>query len=157
MNEVTTTEVTQEPVDTHKVKAVEYVNSHSMADIIDHLKSQYKQVEAIRTEKDERLSKYLNLHNRISAFIIECVKEDAVDIDDLKELADELNIELTKEIEVTFKVDVKFTATVPLDFDVDRIDESDFDVRVDYCGNDDDIEMNEEYVDTEDFEVSDDN
>jgi len=90
-------------------------------------------------------------------FVIDFVKSDDITTDDLKEFAEKMNIELTKEIEVTFKVDVKFTATVPLDFDVDKIDESDFDVRVDYRGNDDDIEMNEEYVDTEDFEVSEDN
>ena len=75
----------------------------------------------------------------------------------MKEFAEKMGIELTKEIEVTFKVDVKFTATVPLDFIVENIDESDFDIRINYNGNHEDVDMEEEYSDIEDFDVSDDN
>jgi hypothetical protein len=153
MTEVTT-EVTQPtPYDI----AAEFVKNNAVSEITERIAKQTEEIKQLRIERDERLSKYLNLHNRISEFIIECVKDDAVDIDDLKELADELNIELTKEIEVTFKVDVKFTATVPLDFDVDKIDDSDFDVSINYRGGEDDVDMEEEYSDIEDFEVSDDN
>jgi hypothetical protein len=148
------TEVTQPtPYDI----AAEFVKNNAVSEITERIAKQTEEIKQLRIERDERLSKYLNLHNRISEFIIECVKDDAVDIDDLKELADELNIELTKEIEVTFKVDVKFTATVPLDFDVDKIDDSDFDVSINYRGGEDDVDMEEEYSDIEDFEVSDDN
>jgi hypothetical protein len=63
----------------------------------------------------------------------------------LKELADELEIELTKEVEVTFTVEVTATFTVPLDFEADNIDDSDFDIRIDYTGNNDDVE--EESID----------
>ncbi len=39
----------------------------------------------------------------------------------------------------------------------DEIDESDFDVTINYRGGDNDVDMEEEYSDIEDFDVSDDN
>jgi tRNA U34 5-carboxymethylaminomethyl modifying enzyme MnmG/GidA len=154
MTEVTTTET---PKPTNEELAAEFVQNNSVNEVINRIAHLMRSVENTRSDYEQARKSLLHWKENTTEFIIDFVKSDDITTDDLKEFAEKMNIELTKEIEVTFKVDVKFTATVPLDFDVDKIDESDFDVRVDYRGNDDDIEMNEEYVDTEDFEVSDDN
>jgi hypothetical protein len=57
-----------------------------------------------------------------------------------KDLADKLDIELTKEIEVTFRVEVTATVTVPIEFDEDDITDADFDITVEYSGTHDDVE-----------------
>jgi|688.fasta_scaffold20667_17 uncharacterized small protein (DUF1192 family) len=152
--ETTTTEV-KEP--TPYEVAAEFVKNNAVSEITERIAVLTQQVKRYSDDYDQARAELIRWRGQTTEFVIDFVKSDDITTDDLKEFAEKMNIELTKEIEVTFKVDVKFTATVPLDFDVDKIDESDFDVRVDYRGNDDDIEMNEEYVDTEDFEVSEDN
>jgi len=140
MTTETTTEV-KEP--TPYEVAAEFVKNNAVSEITERI--------AVLTEQVKRW------REQTTEFVIDFVKSDDITTDDLKEFAEKMNIELTKEIEVTFKVDVKFTATVPLNFDVDTIDESDFDVTINYRGGDNDVDMEEEYSDIEDFDVSDDN
>lgn len=119
----------------------------------DYYKNEKSLLNARYSELNKQLSHW---KNSTTTFVTEFIKSDDVTTDDLKEFAEKMNIELTKEIEVTFKVDVKFTATVPLEFEFNEIDESDFDVTIEYSGNSD-IDMEEEYSDIEDFDISENN
>ena len=136
MTEVTNTE-TQAVELTPMQKAEEFVKTNSMQDIVMHIVSKEENVENLdRICQDLRRSnsalrdELKNWRNSISEFIKEKVKEDAVDVDDLKELADELNIELTKRIKVTFRIDVEGEFDVPLDYDQDKADEDFFDITI---------------------------
>ena len=114
-----------------------------------------KQCAENRTRATEQQSKYLNLYNSIAEFIKEHVKDDDISTDDLKELADELNISLTKSIKVTFTIKAEYEFDVPLDWTDDDISDGDFNIRISYNGNDDDIEETSESMEVEDFEVED--
>lgn len=105
-------------------------------------------------ERDTYRKELNNWKNSITEFIKEKITEDDISIDDLKEFAEELNIELTKDIEITFQIDVKYSGKVPLDFDITDIDENDFDVRINFNNSDEDIDIDEDYSDIEHFEVS---
>ena len=137
--------------------AAEFVKNNAVSEITDRIATLTVQLEQARNERNSNWAELRRWKDKVTEFVIEHVKNDDIDTDTLKEFAEEMDIELTKEIEVTFKVDVKFTATVPLDFDASNIDETDFDVRIDYNGNHEDVELDEEYSDIEDFDVSDDN
>lgn len=153
----TETTTTETPKPTNEELAAEFVKNNSVTDIVNRIAHLMRGLENTRNDYDQARQSFIYWKNKTSEFVVEHVKDNEIDVDDLKDFANEMGIELTKEIEVTFKVDVKFTATVPLDFDVDTIDESDFDVTINYRGGDNDVDMEEEYSDIEDFDVSDDN
>lgn len=152
--ETTTTEV-KEP--TPYEVAAEFVKNNAVSEITERIAVLTEQVKRERSDYDQARKALLNWKEQTTEFVISFVKSDDITTDDLKEFAEKMGIELTKEIEVTFKVDVKFNATVPLDFDVDTIDESDFEVDITYRGGANDVDMEQEYSDIEDFDVSDDN
>jgi 2-oxoglutarate dehydrogenase complex dehydrogenase (E1) component-like enzyme len=102
---------------------------------------------------NEQQSKYLNLYSTISDFITEHVKDDDISTDDLKELAEELNIRLTKTIKVKFTVACEYEFEVPLDFEDNDIDESDFSINISSSISNDDVEETHESIDVTDFEV----
>ena len=116
----------------------------------DHYK---KQCDENRIRATENQSKYLNLYNSISEFITEHVKDDDISTDDLKELADELNISLTKTIKVKFTVACEYEFEVPLDFEDNDIDENDFSINISSSVSNDDVEETSESIDVTDFEV----
>ncbi len=153
----TETTTTETPKPTNEELAAEFVKNNSVTDIVNRIAHLMRGLENTRNDYDQARKALLHWKEQTTEFVIDFVKSDDITTDDLKEFAEKMGIELTKEIEVTFKVDVKFTATVPLDFDVDTIDESDFDVTINYRGGDNDVDMEEEYSDIEDFDVSDDN
>ena len=153
----TETTTTETPQPTNEELAAEYVKNNSVTDIVNRIAHLMRGLENTRNDYDQARKALLHWKEQTTEFVIDFVKSDDITTNDLKEFAEKMGIELTKEIEVTFKVDVKFTATVPLAFDVDTIDESDFDVSINYRGGDNDVDMEEEYSDIEDFDVSDDN
>ena len=153
----TETTTTETPKPTNEELAAEFVKNNSVTDIVNRIAHLTRGLENTRSDYDQARQALNHWRSKTTEFVIDFVKSDDITTDDLKEFAEKMGIELTKEIEVTFKVDVKFTATVPLDFDVDTIDESDFDVTINYRGGDNDVDMEEEYSDIEDFDVSDDN
>lgn len=116
----------------------------------DHYK---KQCAENRTRATEQQSKYLNLYTTISEFITEHVKDDDISTDDLKELAEELNISLTQTIKVKFTVACEYEFEVPLDFADTDIDETDFSINISSSLSDDDVEETSESIDVTDFEV----
>jgi hypothetical protein len=147
-----TTETTETVNKYHKA-AVDYVNSHSMADIIDHIegleKSYEERMEANRVARG-RLQEMVDIVTKF----IKANYEDGADTDEIKKLADELDIELTKTLTVTFRIDCEFDLVVPLDYDEDNINDGHFNIVVEPNFRDDDIEVDSESVQVEDFDVS---
>jgi len=106
-----------------------------------------------RTRFIEEQSKYLNLYTTISEFITEHVKDDDISTADLKELAEELNIKLTRVVKVKFTVNCEYDFDVPLDFNIEDITEDDFNIEISSTLGNDDIEETHESIDVTDFDV----
>lgn len=117
----------------------------------------YRKREAVLAKEraTQATSRYSNLYISVEEFLKEHVKDEQVSIDDLKELAEELNIELTKSIKVTFTVKCEYEFNVPLDFDEEDITDGDFTVRISSDISDEDVEETSESYEIEDFEVED--
>jgi len=138
-------------VNTEKNNAVQFVNSHSMAEIIDHLAEQYQALKSSR--EANRIVRYrLQTFNAVTDFIKDHYKDGAT-CSEIVELAAELDIELEKQLTVTFTADVKVTLDVPFDFDEEDISEDMFPVSVDFKLNNDDIELNNDNIEISDFYV----
>ena len=88
----------------------------------------------------------------VKEFIVEHIaNDDSADVSELKELAEELEIELTKKVKVTFRVDYEVEIECELDYEVD---ESDFEVSLNYSGQGEEDITQEDMLD---FEVEEDN
>jgi hypothetical protein len=73
----------------------------------------------------------------------------------MKEFAESLGIELTKQIKVKFTAEVEVEMTVPLDFDCDDIREHHFTVSAEFDGMTD-VEVDDTDICINDFEVEED-
>ena len=145
------TEVTTETaVDTHKVKAIEFVNTHSMADIIDALAGTERLLDASKEANRGTRARLQELVDTVTEFIKDNL--DSSFAGKLKELANELDIELSKDVTISFNVRYTADVTVPIDFDIESIDDSDFDITIRYTGNDD-VDFDNDSTEVEDFEV----
>ena len=124
--------------------------------------------EEIRQIKADEKSRYDVANNRIRErdvrfqkvedFIIEHIKnDDDASVDELKELANAVDIELTQNITVKFTVECEYQYIVPLDFNLEDIDRNDFDVTVQTnLTNNDDFEEFSFDVEITDFNVDND-
>lgn len=145
------TEVTTETaVDTHKVKAIEFVNTHSMADIIDALAGTERLLDASKEANRGTRARLQELVDTVTEFIKDNL--DSSFAGKLKQLASDLDIELSKDVTISFNVTYTADVTVPIDFDIESIDDSDFDITIRYTGNDD-VEFDNDNCEVEDFEV----
>ncbi len=145
------TEVTTETaVDTHKVKAIEFVNTHSMADIIDALAGTERLLDASKEANRSTRARLQELVDTVTEFIKDNL--DSSFAGKLKQLANELDIELSKDVTISFNVTYTADVTVPIDFDIESIDEHDFDITIRYTGNDD-VEFDNDSTEVEDFEA----
>lgn len=98
----------------------------------------------VRNSKEEIIS-------TIKEFIVEHVKdEEDADVDSLKSLAKRLDIELTKTVKVTFRVDYEIEIECDLDAE---IEDHDFETSLTYTGVG---EMSIEQEDLLDFEIDED-
>lgn len=138
--------------------AEEFVKANTTSAIIEEFVNHHNTIESLQRklqnaeqEARNQRSRWASMAETIEEFLKEHIKDQQVSIDDLKELADELEIELTKEVEVTFTVEVTATVTVPIDFDAEDIEESDFDIRINYEGSHDDVECDDIEWNTNDF------
>jgi hypothetical protein len=123
--------------------------------LLDKLDHEQKVAATQREVASQNNRKYINLFNSVEEFIKEHVKDEQVSIDDLKELAEELNIELTKSIKVTFNIKCEYEFDVAIDFDTDDITEHDFNIRISSNLDGDEVEETSESFEVEDFEVED--
>jgi len=147
-----TTVTTETPVDTHKNNAVQFVNSRSMADIIDHISDQYKLLENSKEYNKVIRTKLQETVDTVTEFIKDNY-DDGATTDEIKELADELDIELSKELTVSFTANVEVTLTVPIGFDEDSIHDGMFSVSVESNYRNDEIEWDNDSIEIDDFEV----
>ena len=150
MTEVTT-DTQASKFDMLKQEANTKIASMTLDDIAGYIATLKVNSEEVRNGNKVVRDRLQKLVDTVTEFIKDNYS-DGANSDDLKELADELDIELTKEVTVSFTVTYEADVTVPFDFDVDDIDDGDFDVTIRYTGTDD-AEFGHENTDIEDFEV----
>jgi hypothetical protein len=149
-NAVTNTEKAREIIAGTTAYAMEEVKG--LLDKLDHEKAKHALAKESATKATSR---YINLFTSIEEFIKEHVKEEQVQIDNLKDFAKEIGLELTKTIKVTFIAECEYEFTVPIDFDNDDITEDDFSIRISSMLSGDDVEETHESMEVKDFEVED--
>ena len=93
--------------------------------------------------------------DNVATIIKDAIIADDIDIDTLKGIAQELNIELAREVRVNIKINASGTVTVPIEFDLDDIDNE---LSVEFGNNygtdvEFDIEVDDMTVDCEDRSV----
>jgi hypothetical protein len=98
-------------------------------------------------------SRLTNQIDDVATIIKDAIIADDVDVDTLKSIAQELRIELTREVRIKMTITASGTATVPIDFDLDDIDGE---ISVDFSNNygtdtELDIEVDDMTVDCEDI------
>jgi seryl-tRNA synthetase len=143
-----TTETTTTDTQTPEQIAEEFIKANTTSVIVEEFVNHYNEIERLKRRLEERNSSIDYQRNRLNElvaktrdFIITHVADgEGASVNELKELAEELDIELTKEIEVTFRVEVTATVTVPVDFEEDDITDADFDITVEYSGTHNDAE-----------------
>ena len=146
----------EEQVSEHKVKAVNYFNSNSVSDCIDELAEKYELLASSKKANNEVRARLQELVDTVEQFIKDNIKEGA-SVDAIKELAEDCEISLEKEITVSFKVDYSVDLTVPMDFDIETLTEASFDVEVSYIGTTSKgVEINNEDFTIEDFKAEED-
>jgi hypothetical protein len=161
-NIMTTENTAVETVQTPQQIAEEFVKANTTSAIIEEFVNHYNTIERqkqhlLGREQDVAnfRARWASMAETIEEFLKEHISEgNSASLADLKDLAENLEIELTKEIEVTFKVEVTTTLTVPLEFDEDDITEDDFDIRVDYTGRHNDVEEDGTEYEVNDFDSS---
>lgn len=129
-----TTEIqTDEP--TVEAVAAEFVKDHNSQEIVDELVKYSNSVDKLKDQLDYERTYRNNLASKLDIvknFITEHVKDnDEATVGELKELAGELEITLTKEVEVEFTVTYKLTVECELD---EEVSDNDFSVSLDYNG-----------------------
>ena len=136
-------------VNQYQEKATAFVSGNSMSDITDELAEKYEQLAASTRVNKEVRARLQELVETVEEFIKEHVIEGSASKDDLLELAKELDMELEREATVSFTVQYSVNVTVPLDFDIDEINEEGFDVDITYTKSHDGVEF-----DGDDTEIS---
>jgi hypothetical protein len=128
-NEIQTDEPTVEAV------AEEFVKDHNSREIVEELVKYSNSVDSLRSQLEYERNRNTGLANKLDMvknFITEHVKDDdTASVDELKELAGELGLTLTKRVTVEFTV--TYNLTVECDID-EEVSEDDFRVSMDYNG-----------------------
>ena len=152
-----TTEITPTPAQI----AEEFVKDNTASAIIEELTNHYHTIESQKIrlqQKDEAIEAGRRINRdvemRITRFLKNHISEkEGATFDELKELANELDIELTKQITVKFNVVVEYEFEAPIDFDIDDISENDFDVTIRHSLENSDLSEESEQIDIEDFDT----
>ena len=115
--------------------AEEFVKDHNSAEIVEELVKYSNSVDSLESKLEYERTYRSNLASKLEIvknFITEHVKDnDEATVGELKELAAELEITLTKEVEVEFTVTYKLTVECNLD---EEVSDNDFSVSLDYNG-----------------------
>ena len=139
----------------------ESLDNPSLEDRIINLSRELAVANGAVEQATERSATWQKMHSRlnlkidnVATIIKDAIIADAfVDIDMLKSIADELCIELTREVRIKIKIEASGTATVPIDFDLDDIDNE---ISVEFSNNygtdvEFDIEVDDMSADCEDI------
>lgn len=164
--ENTTTEATTESTSTEASMtpyefAEDFIKNHSVTEIAEQLVTYSESVDNLNrriarqgAENDNLRVRLQDTVNTITEFLKSHISDNQdADIDDLKELADELDIELTKSITVKMQIEVEIEMTAPLDFDESNIDDSDFDISCEFNRRIADVEVDDTSINVESCEV----
>lgn len=120
---------------TTQQKMEQFVKEHSSVEIVDELvrcdnslKSLTDSLNICRANSAEMKQKW----EQVKSFIVQSVKDNVdISVSELKELAEELEITLTKEVTVEFTVAYQITVECNLD---EEVSQDDFTVNLDYNG-----------------------
>lgn len=151
--ENTTVNTELSPFEQQKLKASEKIASMSFEDITGYIAGLKITQDELQHSIDNLRKINFERKQAVKQFIVENY-ESGASTDDLKSLAEELDIELTKTVTVEFTVSYSALITVSIDYDTDQISESDFDVEVSFNG-DSDTELNTDEYDIDNFNVID--
>jgi hypothetical protein len=140
-----------------------FIKTHSVLEIAEQLVTYSEQVDRLQARvtaeagtSDHYRQKFARLEERVAEFLKSHISEnDDASVDDMKEFAESLGIELTKTITVKFTAEVEVEITVPIDADVDDVDENDFTVSAEFDGKTD-WEVEDTNINVNDFEVEED-
>jgi hypothetical protein len=115
------------------------LDNPSLEDRIMNLSRELAVANGALEQENERIDAWRKMHSRLAEqidnvvpIIKDAIINDDVDIDTLKSIANELCIELTREVRIKIKIEASGTATVPIDFDLDDIDDE---ISVDFSNN----------------------
>ena len=132
----------------------QYVNKDDYDKVLverDNLKDMLEHSRNANVSLNNRIESF---KSEIKEFVVNGITADYVSTDDLKELAEMFEIPLTQDVTFTATVSFSVSATVPLDFDLDEIENLDFTASLDYNGSDlQDLEFDYSEVVIEDVEV----
>lgn len=129
------TNETQYDEPTVEAVAEEFVKDHNSTEIVQELVKYSNSVDSLRSQLEYERNRNTGLGNKLDIvknFITEHVRDDEpASVDELKNLAGELDFTLTKRVTVEFTV--TYNLTVECDID-EEVSEDDFRVSMDYNG-----------------------
>jgi hypothetical protein len=129
------TNETQYDEPTVEAVAEEFVKDHNSIEIVQELVKYSNSVDSLKSHLEYERNRNTALAEKLDMvknFITEHVKDDDMaSVDELKELAGELGLTLTKRVTVEFTV--TYNLTVECDID-EEVSEDDFRVSMDYNG-----------------------
>ena len=129
------TNETQIDEPTVEAVAAEFVKDHNSTEIVQELVKYSNSVDSLRSNLEYERNRNTALANKLDIvknFITEHVRDDEpASVDELKNLAGELDFTLTKRVKVEFTVTYNLTVECDLD---EEVSEDDFRVSMDYNG-----------------------
>ena len=129
------TNETQYDEPTVEAVAAEFVKDHNSQEIVDELVKYSNSVDSLKSQLEYERNRNTGLANKLDIvknFITEHVKEDdSASVDELKELAAEVGLTLTKRVSVEFTV--TYNLTIECDVE-EEVSEDDFRVNMEYNG-----------------------
>ena len=140
------TTVIDEP--TVEAVAEEFVKDHNSTEIVQELVKYSNSVDSLRSQLEYERNRNTTLGGKLDMvknFITEHVREDdSASVDELKNLAGELDFTLTKQVNVRFTVEYNLTIECDLD---EEVSQDDFRVDMDYNGVGEITDQGEEWSD----------
>lgn len=129
------TNETQIDEPTVEAVAAEFVKDHNSHEIVEELVKYSNSVDSLKSQLEYERNRNTGLANKLDIvknFITEHVKDDdSASVDELKELAAEVGLTLTKRVSVEFTV--TYNLTIECDVE-EEVSEDDFRVSMDYNG-----------------------
>lgn len=145
-----TNEIIERDEPTVEAIADEFVRDHATDEIVAELVRYSNSVDSLKSHLEYERNRNTALAEKLDAvknFITEHVREDDMaSVDELKTLAAELGLTLTKRVNVTFTVEYNLTIECDLD---EEVSQDDFRVSMDYNGVGELVDENEDWSDIE--------
>jgi hypothetical protein len=139
---------TQYDEPTVEAVAEEFVKDHNSTEIVQELVKYSNSVDSLRSQLEYERNRNTTLGGKLDMvknFITEHVREDdSASVDELKNLAGELDFTLTKQVTVQFTVEYNLTIECDLD---EEVSQDDFRVDMDYNGVGEITDQGEEWSD----------